>query len=402
MLGHDTRSLVAVVRSLGRKGVQVDVGWCPERSPVRSSRYVRRVCDIPPFSDTDPAWKETLVSLMREEQYDLVIPCDDPSVLPLQRHRSDLEPHGRVYLLSDRAFEITSNKLETSRLARELEIPVPREIRVETAEALGDIGREFQYPIVLKPFSSVGTDDVASKRFVRKAYDSDELEAALLELLAFGPVQVQENVAGLGVGVEVLVDGGQVLAAFQHRRVHEPPLGGGSSYRCSVPLDPRLLQATRKLMQALDYTGVAMVEFKSDPQTGRWALMEINGRFWGSLPLPVAAGVDFPYYLYQLLVEGKRDFPADYRVGLHARNWSRDAVWMWQNFKADRSDPTLMTVPLGKVALEARHLFTLKERSDTFTLDDPLPGLREIWELVRKGWSGVARRREPDYDPSTC
>jgi predicted ATP-grasp superfamily ATP-dependent carboligase len=326
---------------------------------------------------------------MREERYDLVVPCDDPSVLPLQRYRSDLEPHGRVYLLSDDTFEITSNKLETTRLARQLEIPVPREIQVETVEELEHVSREFRYPIVLKPFSSVGADDVASKRFVRKAYNAAELEAALLELLAFGPVQTQENVAGLGVGVEVLADQGRILAAFQHRRVHEPPLGGGSSYRCSVPLDPRLLQATQKLMEALDYTGVAMVEFKVDPETGRWALMEINARFWGSLPLPVAAGVDFPYFLYQLIVEGKRDFPSGYRVGLHARNWSRDAVWMWQNLKADRTDPTLMTVPLPRVMLEIRHLFTLKERSDTFTLDDPRPGLAEIWELIRKGWSGL-------------
>jgi len=390
-LGHDTRSLLAVVRSLGRKGLQVDVGWCPERSPVRSSRFVRVARDIAPFSEKSSRWKEDLVGLMRKERYDLVVPCDDPSVLPLQHHRHDLEPHGRLYLLSDQAYHVTSNKLETTNLARRLGIPLPREIRAEEAGDLERISREFQLPVVLKPISSVGTDDVASKRFVRKAYNASELESALVELLSFGPVQAQENVVGLGVGVEVIADGGEILAAFQHRRVHEPPLGGGSSYRCSVPLDPELFEATRKLMEALTYTGVAMVEFKVDPKTGGWALMEINGRFWGSLPLAVSAGVDFPFYLYQLIVEGKRSFPGGYRVGIHARNWSRDVVWMWQNFKADRSDPTLVTVPLGHVLLEFRHLLTLKERSDTFTLDDPRPGLAEVGELIRKGWSSVFR-----------
>ena len=75
---------------------------------------------------------------------------------------------------------------------------------------------------------------------------------------------------------------GEVLLAFQHVRLHEPPRGGGSSYRMSTALTPELLDASVRLLKSVDYTGVAMVEFKVDPKTGRWALMEVNGRFWGS------------------------------------------------------------------------------------------------------------------------
>jgi len=48
-----------------------------------------------------------------------------------------------------------------------------------------------------------------------------------------------------------------------------------------------------------------MVEFKHSRRTGAWALMEINSRFWGSLPLSLAAGVDFPRYLYEMVCEGR-------------------------------------------------------------------------------------------------
>jgi len=400
-LGREPRSLLAVVRSLGRRGIDVDIGWSPRSSPAVRSRYVRRVVDIPPYSQGDARWKQTLTGLLQHERYDLVIPCDDSAILPLQKNRADLEGLARVYLLSDRAHEVTSSKLATSELARNLGIPVPREMVVEGSAAASAIAAEFGVPLVLKPHVSVGCDDVTSKRFVRKVYDVTRLQAELDELLAYGPVQVQQNVLGIGVGVEVMAEQGKLLVAFQHERVHEPLMGGGSSYRRSAELNPELTAATAALLRALDYTGVAMVEFKVEADTGRWVLMEINGRFWGSLPLAIAAGVDFPYYLYQMLVEGHRSFPATYRVGLYARNWSRDAVWFLQNLKADRSDPTLMTVSLPRVLGEIRHVLTLRERSDTFTLDDPLPGLAEIFALIKKPWSrGLRRAPKPRHTRS--
>ncbi|MFB3041919.1 MAG: ATP-grasp domain-containing protein, partial [Candidatus Poribacteria bacterium] len=143
---------------------------------------------------------------------------------------------------------------------------------------------------------------------------SEALNTNLEILLEQGDVSVQENFIGMGVGVELLAAQGESLFAFQHVRVHEPIMGGGSSYRKSVALDSELLEASTKLLKALNYTGVAMVEFKVNFKTGAWVFIEINARFWGSLPLAVAAGADFPYYLYQLLVMGKRKFPQCYKI----------------------------------------------------------------------------------------
>ena len=107
------------------------------------------------------------------------------------------------------------------------------------------------------------------------------------------------------------MQGGRDPRGFQHERLHEPPEGGGGTYRKSVPLSPELLKATRRLMKELRYTGVAMAEFKVNPRTGGWVLIEINGRFWGSLPLTIAAGADFPRYLYELMVHGRTGFPRE-------------------------------------------------------------------------------------------
>jgi protein-tyrosine-phosphatase len=151
-----------------------------------------------------------------------------------------------------------------------------------------------------------------------------------------------------------------------------------------------MLDATAALVRALSYTGVGMVEFKLAAD-GAWSLVEINPRFWGSLPLAVAAGADFPYFLYQMLVEGRRDFPPGYRTGVYARNWIADLHWLRSNLRADRSDPTLLTRPASRVAGELLNVALLRERSDTLTLDDPMPALAELSQFARQASRRIRR-----------
>lgn len=389
VLGADTRSFLTVVRSLGRAGLEVHAGWCPPGSPELRSRYISRVLDLPPYRRGEDAWREALAARMDREGYDLVIPTNDLSLLPLQKHRDALEPHGRLYLLDGEAFRIANDKHAAGELARKLGIPLPEEMPVGSVEEAERALEAFGLPLVLKPVSSFTLDRLDRKRHVVKVFRAEELPGAVRGLLAGGPVVAQKHVNGVGYGIEILADKGGILAAFQHRRVHEPLHGGGSSYRVSEPLDPEFLEATSRLLEAVGYSGVAMVEYKRDRRSGEWIFVEINGRFWGSLPLAVAAGVDFPFYLYQYLVEGRRDFPRGYRVGLYGRNLLMDLRWSWQNLKADRGDPALQTVPLGRVALEWFNPLLGREVSDTFVRDDPAPGFAELRELGRFIAEGV-------------
>jgi protein-tyrosine-phosphatase len=130
------------------------------------------------------------------------------------------------------------------------------------------------------------------------------------------------------------------------------------------------------------WTGVAMVEYKRETASGRFALMEINGRFWGSLPLTLAAGMNFPGWLYQLLVDGALPRVLPYRVGIYSRNLEKDANWFTQNWRAPRDNPLLITIPRWKLLREAQHVFTGRERWDTVTLDDWRPGLKEATQLA--------------------
>ena len=388
VLGREDRSLLAVVRSLGRYGVRVHLGWCPEESLARASRYVAAVHDIPAYGP-DGAWLERLRSLAATHRFDLTIPCDDRSIIPLHLHRAEIAALGTVALPNEEAFRVFFDKAETGRVARSLGINVPRERAVTTADEAGPVAADFAFPIILKPLRSYNLDRTSGKNYVRRVYDRAAFDRTLTSMLRSGPVLIQENFQGVGVGVEVLAHAGDVRFAFQHVRVHEKFGGGGSSYRRSAPLDPRLLAAAAALMRATTYTGLAMVEFKVAPGGG-WILVEVNARVWGSLPLCLSAAADFPAYLYQLLVEGRRDFPKSYREHVYSRNLSRDVIWLGKNLTADRTDPNSGSLPLAAVLGEAMNVLRLREHSDTFAVDDPRPALRELAELT----GGLAARAQ--------
>lgn len=388
LLGEDLRSFLAAARSLGRGGLEVHAATAasPTRAPALRSRYLRAVHPLPDY-DADPgAWVAALRRLLVRERFALVLPCADATILPLHRHRGELEALAPLYLLSEEAQAVIGDKRRTAELARSLGVRAPRELIARSLSDGEEALRELGLPIVLKPRESFRLGALHRKRLVRTARDRGELERLLRALLEEGEVLLQEHLPGVGVGVEALACDGEVLLAFQHVRVHEPPGGGGSSYRRSAPLDERLLDATARLLGALRYTGVAMAEFRVDARSGAFALLEINGRLWGSLPLAVAAGADFPLHLYEMLARGRRDFPRRYRVGLYGRNLSGDLSYLWQSLRG-RDAAALLQVPL-----ELRHLLLGRERLDTLTLDDPAPALGELAALLGQARGAAAVR----------
>src|SRR3954449_2422268 len=156
------------------------------------------------------------------------------------------------------------------------------------------------------------------------------------------PALLQEYYAGEGHGVELLTDRGRPIAAFQHRRLHEVPFtGGASALREGVALDPELYGHAVRLLAELRWTGLAMVEFRVGPDGP--LLMEINGRIWGSLPLAVKSGVDFPLRLVELHLGRRLDPVAGAKgaEGVRSRNLGLELVWIASVLRRERRYPFL-------------------------------------------------------------
>lgn len=385
ILGSLTRVLLAVIRSLGRGGVQVHLA-CDTPDPILArSRYLFKTHVLPPYTGPESAWVAAMCDLIKRERFDLVMPCTDWDTLLCHQHRQTLERHARLYVPNAKAFEILSSKDRTSRWARKVNVRTPREITITTRQQAEQALKTFGYPVVLKPRQTFQLDNPGCYQQVAKAYSVSEFHAQLEKLQQSGDVVVQENFIGTGTGVELLMNQGHALLAFQHARVHEPMRGGPSSYRKSVSLSRELLEASLKILAPLNYTGVAMVEFKVNEQSNDWVFIEVNPRFWGSLPLTTVAGADFPMALFQLWVHNRTAFPQTYRIGVYCRNLSMDSFWLKANLFADRTDPTLETQPLYKVVSDAViNVLTLREHFDYWAVDDPGPGFKELCILLRR------------------
>ncbi|HEV7731681.1 MAG TPA: ATP-grasp domain-containing protein [Candidatus Binatia bacterium] len=379
VLGQDDRSFLAVVRSLGRHDLEVHVGWCPPTVIARRSRYIHAAHALPPYSPSSTTWLDALRALCERERFDLVIPTSDPTVVPLQRHHHDLEHACRLYVLPDAAVEMAFDKSGCHALARSLGIPVPRQETVALPTTADAILERFCLPVVLKPRTSYRWDDLAERRPVRTATTAVDLERMLGEYAGQEHVVVEEYFAGIGGGVDVLARDGEVLMTFQHVRLHEGRSYRGAPYRRTVPVDPAIAEPAYALFRALRYTGVAMFEFLQNAR-GEWVMIDLNARFWAALPLTVAAGADFPWYLYQMLAHERRDFPQSYRRGLYGRSLTRDLLWL----KEQLHTPGARAALAVEVARGAWRLLTRRERLDTLVLDDPMPGLVELSRIARR------------------
>ena len=115
--------------------------------------------------------------------------------------------------------------------------------------------------------------------------------------------------------------------------------------------------------------------------------MEVNGRVWGSLPLAVKSGMDFPARLAELYLSGPPDsgaFDATYSIGVRARNLELEVIWIGSVLSGRRRYPFL-PAPRRREALGAAlALLDPRVKYDILSLDDPGPGLAELAKIARK------------------
>jgi protein-tyrosine-phosphatase/predicted ATP-grasp superfamily ATP-dependent carboligase len=390
VLGDDTRSFLAIVRSLGRQGIIVHAAPANFRSPALSSRYIAAIHDLPPWMGDGAEWLTAITSLLRTERYQLVIPCNETVLLPLQRHRATLSSFAQLAIPDERAIAVLFDKQETRELARQVGVPVAVGRLARSDDTAASILAEFGAPVVVKPRHSYSLESLAARGKVQVLGEPAPLKRVLSRSDPSETV-IEQFFGGHGVGVSVLASRGRLLQAFEHRRVRE--VAGASFYRYSAPLTADLVRACEAITAALEYTGVAMFEFKQDA-IGSWILLEVNARPWGSMPLPVALGVDFPYRWYRLLVGGEETSAVSYRTGVYGRNLLPDLqISMIEASMRQLGPAAAGRFMIGRIA-ELSHFLTGKEIHDVLVRDDPRPGLLELLEIAR-----VVRRRAENLRP---
>jgi D-aspartate ligase len=365
--GASYRAL-AVVRSLGRRGVPVRVVRSDEHAVAAASRYAGRRLQWPEAA-ADDARIDYLVRLAeREGLHDWVlIPTHDEEAALVARNHETL---ARCYRLTTPPWETLRaayDKRRTHAVAAELGIAQPWTISPAGEEDLGRAAGRF--PVVIKP----AYKEHANRLTVDKAWRADDaatlrrryLEAC--ELVDPSILMVQELVPGDGgaqLSFAALCADGDVVASLTARRVRQFPMDfGRASSHVETIADPGLECDVRRLLASLRFSGLVEAEFKRDQRTGQHRLLDLNPRAWGWQSLCGRAGVDFPYLLW-CLASGAPLPPVRAVPGVRWVRMTTDVLAVAGELRAGR--------------LSARaYLRSLRRPLEfaVFARDDPLPSL---------------------------
>lgn len=396
VLDGQTTQALACVRSLGRAGYSPLVA-SRHRWPLAGwSRWAsgrRRI-----VAETGRALAD-LRGWAVAQDIAVVLPMTERSCLLLNLEREIWEAAGiRVGCAESPVLAQAFDKGRTLEAAQACGVAIPP-TRFPTSQAeVIEAGRELGLPCVVKARFSEALVGTALLRGGGASYVSrpDELLPAVARNRQ-GPHWpiLQGFVGGEGKGVSGLCDRGRPLALFAHERLRDVrPTGSGSTLRRSIPLDDRLREPVERLLAELQWHGPVMVEFRDDGD-GPPCLMEVNGRFWGSVQLAISAGVDVPRMWLELLSGGASAPPASYAHGVTLR-------WLWGDAK--RLLTILQGPPPGYPGTYPtrgegfRELFRRQPagtRLETWDPRDPWPAAGEwvqgLGELMEQG----SRRRAP-------
>jgi len=371
------RAALAVVRSLGRHGVPVVAGVSSRWALGGASRYA--VVTRHPDPRTDPdGFARAVAGCVRDLGIGAIMPTSDTATYALLARLDELPSGARLVAPDPSSLAIAHDKAALVELAAKVGVPVPDGF-VTSGDPSDDPRLDsLGFPVILKPSASRFFEGgVWHGATVRVAEDRRQIREICRERgFENRSFLVQRRVPGEGRGLFALASKGNVSAVFAHRRLREKPPWGGVSTLCeSAEPEPELRDYAERLLSALGWTGVAMVEFKWDPSSRRGWLMEINGRFWGSLQLAVASGVDFPWLAYrqEVLGEAIETMCPSKRVRLWWILGDMDQAFIRLSRGGFREIPELLR-DLAKTRGGAQLDL------DTWAWNDPLPLLYELAE----------------------
>jgi len=384
----EQRAALAMARSLGAAGHNVLVTSVRGKSLAGSSRHAAAEFSVPDALIDPTTFAHRIREICRTECAQMLLPVTDASLLAV---RDRPEEFGEVIVPwpDSETIRRVADKVHVLALARELGLAVPDQLQITSEAELEPVQGRLRFPVVIKPARSL-TDAGAIRRqlIVSHAIDPASLRKAVHRYPASAfPLLLQQRIVGPGIGIFLLLWQGQTIARFAHRRIREKPPSGGVSVYCESIAIPQDLEASsRLLLNRLGWNGVAMVEFKLDREAGKAYLMEINGRFWGSLQLAVDAGVDFPRLLVAAARGEDPGLVSQYRTGVRSRWWWGDVDQLLARLTKSDAELALPPDSPGKLraVLDFLVLWRPGDRSEILRSADPRPFLLETRNWLRR------------------
>ncbi|MXV62527.1 carboxylate--amine ligase [Natronorubrum sp. JWXQ-INN-674] len=381
--GISAPSTVACVRSLGRRGIRTIVVSNDDSTPAFRSKYCDEAVRVPSPHDDLVAYKDALRSLAMRPDVRTIIPVREPDIYVLSKYRDEFAEHVSTPWPTFETLARAQDRMQLFEAADRAGVGAPETALFTTPP---DQEREWivkpRYTILGDEYVEEYTADTCvappSTRYLEsdRAMSTEDVHTEMEHV----PL-LQEYVSTTEeYGFFALYDEGEPVATFQHRQRRGYSYAGGpSSFRESVDI-PALEESGLALLDELEWNGLAMVEFLRDDETGEFKLMEVNPRFWSSLPFSVQTGADFPYY-YWLLANGMKDrIEHEYQPGIGGHLLRGELLYLHSVLTKDIDlvEKPSMTKAVSDVA---KSIYD-QPRFDYLSRDDMGPFVRDLMNTV--------------------
>lgn len=369
---------LACLRSLGRRGIHT-IAVCEQpATPAFGSRYCDEKFVVPSPTDNLTKYKDALLSLASRDDVRTIIPMREEDVYVLSKYRSEFAEYLTPLWPPFETVRTVHDGARLAATAKTVGVPVP------ATQLLDEVEQWDRKRIVKARYALLTDDYVASGRperyrspnpvhYLEPGVEPDQ--AAIQAEMDHTPI-VQEYVPGDEYAVWALYDHGEPVVTCQKHQLRARSYAGGTSIYRETAYDPELEEMGRTLLNHLDWHGFASVQFKQDATTGEFILLEINPRAWVSLSCPIQAGVDFPYYYWQ--VAGGEDIHGETncKLGVGTHDLAGEMMYLRSILREDNPfvEPPSLSTALWDVASS----LCTQPHYEHLVHDDPRPFARII------------------------
>ena len=258
-------------------------------TPSRFSRHIQRF-HFHKVTTNHELWLETVQKIAGVENINSILPVDQPAIRVLTKHKISSTSLSITTPLPElKTFDITVDKWRLAQFLQSKNLPAPATIHYKDESQLETDLKKLHFPVLTKPIEGKGGHGI-------KIWENpSELTNYLRTCRHPEEHIIQSYIKGEFTGCSVLCKDGNILAITMQKGLLPP------RYRFCHPEDIRLIhdsnlyELIERLVNTLNWSGVANIDLIQDEQDGSFKILEVNPRYWGTLPGSLNAGVNFPY-----------------------------------------------------------------------------------------------------------
>lgn len=380
------RPAIALARALAADGYRIMLGLEGEEPSAERSRFVNETWDHPLLSTCKATFLEALVELL-DQRSDIcaVIPVAEEFVLFLATHEKRIK--AKTLLASPRQdiIEIFHDKQIALDFAKKTGVAMLPYKIVSDYKSLKEATQQIGFPITIRAFG-------ATARIGQKKALILENPESLRKALPTWPdghdrLLLQRFAQGRRHNIYFAAERGELCGMVESRifRTDHPDGTGLAVDGETVPLSDRLVDETRKLVSATNYSGIGLTQFIVDPRNGAHCFLELNARVSGSHNVPELAGLPLSKLAIELAEREqlnpatKSEFPVfAIRTGLRYA-WTDGDLWA-AKLALLRGDISFINVVIW--TLKALGLSVRADIHMVWSWRDPMPALISLNRLL--------------------